>query len=1211
MVKRILLLVGLFVVCTTMAAAQGTTSRLVGQVTDATGGVLPGVTVTLTNEATGVRFTTVTSAAGVYSFEALGVGVYTVEAELQGFKKVSATGNRVQIGAPTTVNLTMEPGAMEETVEVVGASEVVQVSTSGNLGTVVDQRSIEALPIVGTRGRNPLDLVTQLPGVVSGANTGGGIHVYGARDRSWNYTLDGIDTNETSAGGSNFSPLRANPDSLAEFKVLTGNQTAEYGRNSGGQVAMVTRSGTNEFHGTLFYFLRDPKLNANEWEANAANPTPEAAAAAKDMLYQDLGGFSFGGPILRNKTFFFGNLQILKASRKRNVDRLVYTEAARNGLWRYVIGGRNQPFGVAGSPIDANGNVLPGVNVGSYNIVANDPQGRGFDPQVAAAVRNMPLPNNFRAGDGLNIAGFSFSAEEEEDQFDAVIRVDHVLTPRHYAFARVAWGQQDSLCDRANGGEPRFPGDGCVVNTFRDPVNWAASWRWNVASNIVNEVVVGMNSFAFDFVTVNADPASPSWSFGDVTLPGGVATDVGNKRDLRTLQFVNNLSWVQGAHNFKFGTNIRLQRHQDVRGSVSGVNVTPIVNFSTATNTVDPATFGIPGNINTTFDLPALQRSVNFFLGRVGSISQGFVSQGDQYAPGGTPFDFVADYPEIDVFAQDSWQLRSNVTVDLGVRWEAKLAPSNPDGLIRRPNVRVAVGEPGTSGLVWVDEPLYEDDWNNFAPSVGVAWDPGGDGKSSVRANYRMAYDRINTFVISSAIFQSIPGITIGVSNTSFGQGGGRLADLPALSPGVTPTAALAPPAVSSNSMRVMDTEFESPITHAWAIGYQREVWSQTVAEVAYVGRKADHLFGAYNANQAEIFNNGFLDAFNTVKAGGQSALMNQLLAPDTRRLSSETGSDMVRRLFASNLNTNSVAALAASLGTRIQGGRTLAELSGLGANFFFPYPQYLGGMIVIDSNDWSRYHGLQFKLEKRFSRGYSYLLAYTFARSKDTRSFDPAFTTVSTANAQSASSTPFNIYDRSLNYARSDFDRTHVFSAQWVWELPFGRDKWIGSNANAVVNQIIGGWQVAGQAVLQSGRPFTVYSGSNTLSNIVQTPANCSDCDRGMGEPFDDGTTGLKWFFDDQDRAKFSIPGAGEFSNVGRNAFTGPPGLNVNLNVTKRFFMPFGHSLEFRLDATNLTNTPTFGLPTATVTSSTFGRIFNSVTSFSRKVQVGVKYTF
>jgi hypothetical protein len=597
----------------------------------------------------------------------------------------------------------------------------------------------------------------------------------------------------------------------------------------------------------------------------------------------------------------------------------------------------------------------------------------------------------------------------------------------------------------------------------------------------------------------------------------------------------------------------------------------------------------------------------------VGTVSQGFVSAGSQYAPGGTLYDIEASYPELDFFAQDTWRLTPNFTVDLGLRWELKLAPSNPDDLLRAPNQRVALGEAPSSALSWTGDALYENDIDNFAPSVGMVWDPAGTGKNVLRGNYRMAFDRINTFVISSTILQSIPGITAGVANTAYGQGGGRLAGLNVaiLQPTFSPESFVTPPAVGTGGMTVVDKDdFSSPVTHAWAISYQREVWSRTVVEAAYIGRKATNLFGAYNVNQAEIFSNGFLDAFNIVKAGGQSPLMNQLLAPDTRRLANETGSDMVRRLFASSLNTNSVAALAASLGQRVQNGQTLSQLSGLGSYFFFPYPQYLGAMNVIDSGDWSDYHGLQLKLERRYANGYYYMVGYSLSRSKDTRSFDPAFTVVGTANAQSASSTPFNIFDRRLNYARSDFDRTHVFYTNFLVELPFGSGKKWASDVNPIVNQIIGGWELAGRLTAASGRPFTVYSGSNTISHVVQTPANCSGCE-GLGGVYDDQPTGLVWFFNPDERAKFSLPAAGAFSDVGRNAFTGPAQFNLDLSLVKRFRWASSQSLEIRADATNLTNTPYFGFPTATTTSTTFGRIYNSVVSFSRKIQLGVKYYF
>ncbi|HWK11413.1 MAG TPA: hypothetical protein VNR64_15230, partial [Vicinamibacterales bacterium] len=870
---------------------------------------------------------------------------------------------------------------------------------------------------------------------------------------------------ETSAGGSNFSPLRTNPDALAEFKVLTGNQTAEYGRNSGGQVAMITRSGTNEFHGTGYYFDRRPSYNANEWENNIDH-------LPKRNFTQKMPGFSVGGPVRRNKTFFFVNTQWLRADQTNSVTRTVYTDLARRGIFRYVIGGRNQPAGTSGASVDTNGNVLPGVPIGTYDIGANDPAHLGLDPTIAALIARTPLPNNFSVGDGLNTAGFTFAAPEQEKQLDFVTKIDQTFNARHSAFVRISKGYQNTFCDSVNDGEPAFPGFPCVVNTRRSPYNWAANWRWNPSGSLVNELVVGQNHFTFDFTIPTADPSRFTLT-GPVTDPDTFV--VGNLRTLDTWQFVDNLSWLKGAHSVKVGTNVRLQRHRDVRGSVGGENVSPVVDFSTGINTVDPGAFGLPSNINTQFDRPALQGQINYLLGRVGSISQGFVQKGDVFAPGGTTFNFDARYPEIDLYAQDTWKPAANLTVDGGLRWEAKLSPRNPDGLIRHPNQSLAAGSPPSSTLRWENGPLYKDDWNNFAPSVGVAWDPRGDGKSAVRANYRLAFDRIDTFVLSSSIFQSIPGITTATVNEDFGQAGGRLRDgLPSLAPIGTPADFLQPPSPSSASIRVVDPNFQTPITQAWAISYERELFAKTLFEVAYVGRRAEHLFGAYRVDQVEYRNNGFLDAFNVVKAGGESPLMNQLLAADTRRRPGETGSQMVRRLFASTLQLNSVASLAASLGTRIQSGHTLAELAGFGPYFFFKYPQFLGGITVIDSNDYSRYHALELKLERRFSDGFSYLFGYTLSRSRDTRSFDPAFSVASTGSAQSASSPPFDILNRSLNYAPSDFDRTHVFQAQGVWELPFGQGRAFASGVGRAADILVNGWTLAGQFVAETGRPMT-----------------------------------------------------------------------------------------------------------------------------------------
>ncbi|HEX6284280.1 MAG TPA: carboxypeptidase-like regulatory domain-containing protein, partial [Pyrinomonadaceae bacterium] len=250
---------------TAVANGQGTTSRVTGTVLDEKGSVVPGAMVTLTNEATQTSLTAETTSAGTYVFDQVQAGKYTVAVEKQGFKKAVSVGNTANINQPVTVNFTLEVGGLSETVQIVSSAETVQTSSSGNIGNTVEQRTLVTLPIVGNRGRNPLEFINFQPGVVTGANTGGGIHVHGSRDRAFNFTLDGIDINETSAGGSNFTPIRTNPDSLMEFQVVTSNFTADLGRSSGAQVTLVTKSGSNDFHGSLFEFYQTPRFHANEY----------------------------------------------------------------------------------------------------------------------------------------------------------------------------------------------------------------------------------------------------------------------------------------------------------------------------------------------------------------------------------------------------------------------------------------------------------------------------------------------------------------------------------------------------------------------------------------------------------------------------------------------------------------------------------------------------------------------------------------------------------------------------------------------------------------------------------------------------------------------------------------------------------------------------------------------------------------------------------
>lgn len=1269
------LLVVLFLSVSPLAIGQGTTSRVTGTVSDEKGAAVPGAIATLTSESTQTSITTETTGSGIYVFDSVQVGSYTVTVEKQGFKKFVSTGNQANINQPTTVNVTLEVGAIEQVVQVMASAEAVQTSSSGNFGNTVEERPLEALPIVGNRGRNPLNFVLFQPGVVPDANTGGGVHVHGARDRAFNFTLDGIDINETSAGGSNFTPIRPNPDSITQFQVITSNFTADTGRSSGAQVTLVTKSGTNEFHGNVFEFYQTPRFHANEYQntINTRLVNGQRVATDKPQFVQHIFGGSLGGPLYlprfgeggdslyngKNKTFFFTNLQLLRTSQAFFVNRTVYTQQARAGNFRYAVGRANanaNTTAINTRVIDVNGNpFFPNCGgavttncIATFNAVGNPNIPLTPDPTTNGLIALTPLPNNFTLGDGLNTAGFSFVAPQTERQYDFTMKIDHNFNERHAIFGRYARGEQTTLCDNVNGGLQRFPGSPCYVDTTRSPRNLAVNYRWTLTPTTVNELVVGFNRFTFGFL--NPDPAASTNSpviLNIPTDPLNREATLNNARRITTYQLVDNLSHQRGAHTLKFGTNLRLQKHLDDRTSVAGLLTVPTVRLGTANNAV-PLSYGtraLPtGNagINVT-DRGTLESYLNDFLGRIGRVEQSFVAVDDSaFGPAGTRFNYTAEYPEYDFYGQDTWKVTPRLTIDYGLRWEIRLSP-RADNILLRPATPVRFGETPTNQVRFAEGKLYQDSWKQLAPTAGFAWDPFGGGKTSVRGNYRLAWDRTNTFVFSSFIFQSAPGLTRAItllaSNSAFGGANNALLrnGIPALSANdTTPLAFRTPPAFSVNSLTVVDPALTYPRTHQYGLSVQRELGRNTVLEVNYIGRLGRKLFGGYDTNQVDITNNGFLEAFRRLQARTSNTdpivtdptfLINRLLAGDSRLSTGQTGAQFLIGQSAGNVRlangqiaTNLVdaggvaqAAFLVAQGTRSGNSTTPNfQLNGFSPFFFQPYPQFTGAVNVIDNNDRSRYNALEVQLSRRFNRGVGFQVSYTLAKSEDTRSFDPAFAVANRGTAQSASNTPYDIRNREANYARSDFDRRHALQGYFTLELPLGRGhRWL-SDASPVVNHILGGFEFAGIVRWYSGRPFTIYSGINSVSQAVQSATSCNACAPDMASIILDG--GRNFIFDEAQRSLFFAPPAGELGNTGRNFFTGPSLFKLDLTLSKRIRFNESRNLELRLEAQNATNTPSFGVPSdanLVGSSGNFGLVGGNVIGDSRKVQIAAKFNF
>ena len=1235
-------------VLTGIIFAQGTTSRFTGIVTDSSGAAVSGATVKLSNPGTNTSLTTQTTDGGAYVFDLVQPGNYTVTVEKQGFKKFISTGNAAYINQPSTVNVALEIGDVSAAVTVVGAVDQVQTASSGNLGTTVEQRTLESLPVVGLRGRNPLDLLNYQPGFVSGANAGGGNHVHGSRDRAFNFTLDGIDINESSAGGSNFTPLRPNPDSIQEFQVVTSNFTAELGRSSGAQVTFVTKSGTNKLHGNVFEYYQSPRFNANEYSnlINTRLVDGVPTERPRDQFVQHIFGGSVGGPIIKDKFFYFANLQMLRAYETRLVARTVLTQTARTGLFRFVAGGQNAPAGTATPSVTATGTPILGACatststgcINTYNVAGagtaginyGNGSGTGIDPALAAIFNAMPLPNNFSGGDGLNTATFNFAAPQREKQYDFVSKFDYKIADNNLIYVRYAQGQQDTVGDSVNGGLRIFPDSPDLVTTFRAPKNLAINNRWSPTARFTNEFIFGWSKFRFDFANPTPDAAA-FYNFNLVPNPRGNFTY--NARGVRTWQIVDNMTFDASPHVIKAGINFRFGQQVDDRSSVAGFDITPFLNFAPSGSNSNYTLFGLVGagtgagqiaGINTN-DLARVRLMLNDMLGRVGARTQSFVSDpggANSFAPALTRWGFAANYSEYDVYVQDSWRMRPNLVLDVGLRWEAKLAPKSDGRPILAPTTNVNFGTPSSNAISFSEGELFKNDYSNFSPSIGFAWDPKKDGKSSIRVNYRLNYDRFPTQLFAANIFQNAPGNTFGAADQTFGANsattvGGLIRNIgtaASLTPTVTPSAARQPAAFGTGGITILDKDMKFPTVHSWSLSYQREVMNGIVIEANYIGKKGHNLFGGYDANQVNISaadsrcpGETFLSAFRS-QQGTDPAATSCLLSTLMTGSSSVAGTTAFRTTFGTQLTQNNVGSAAGSLSARTGAPGPITGF-GFASSFFQKFPQFTGSLNVLDSNDLSFYNAFELIGKRRMKDGLGFQVSYTLSKSKDTRSFDPTFVTVSRGAAQSASSTPFDINNRSGNYAWSDFDRRHAIQGTFVYELPFGKEKMFGSDMPRALDFIIGGWQLAGGFNVASGRPFTVYSGFNNFTNVVQSTADCNGCSRNLGSLIQESGTNF-WFSQDA-RSRFSNPAAGSVGNTGRNFFIAPRQLTLDTSLSKKFKFNERWSFDLRVDAKNLTNTPNFGLPTATQNAATFGRIRDGVTNNARRLQVSGKIIF
>ncbi|MCU1262005.1 MAG: TonB-dependent receptor, plug, partial [Bryobacterales bacterium] len=452
-----------------LCCGQTSTTQLSGTVYDNSGAVLPGSAVTVVNDATGATLKQLTNSAGLFAFPSMAVGTYTITVEMQGFKTTRRTNVTLVVGTPLTENITLELGDTHDVVKVEASTESVNTSNA-TLGNVIEKQAVSTLPL---NGRNPLNLVVLEPGVTQRSGTT--INVNGLRAQAGNVTIDGIEANEASNPTPTNNVFRINPDNVEEFKATTSNPTPEEGKNSGLNISIATRSGTNAFHVSGIEYFRNTDLNSNEFYANAQG---QRRADLKSNQY----GYDAGGPIRKNKTFFYTAWQGQKVNLSQAIDKAfghvpnVYTPTALSGVYRYFVSDPGNPLTLNGAKVTSNspnlvtstGALAPGIRncgsptdlncVQSYNIFANDPQHIGGDPAVLGLLKGYPAPNDYLVGDGLNTAGYLWSTPSGVRGPRNLLRIDHSFNDKNNIFFRAMWALEQQTSDLLNSRPSIFPG---------------------------------------------------------------------------------------------------------------------------------------------------------------------------------------------------------------------------------------------------------------------------------------------------------------------------------------------------------------------------------------------------------------------------------------------------------------------------------------------------------------------------------------------------------------------------------------------------------------------------------------------------------------------------------------------------------------------------------------------------------------------------------
>jgi hypothetical protein len=1042
------------------------------------------------------------------------------------------------------------------------------------------------------------------------------------------------------------------PDLVDEVRIVVAPADAELGRGSG-QVQVSTRAGTREFHGSIFESHRNAALNASSFFNNLQG-------LPRDFLIRNQFGGRVGGPIVQDRTFFHFLYDAQREVTKESTTALVYTEAARRGDFRFFPGALNQNFNGTAPTVDVNGSpVRPSTATGgltTFSVFGRDPARPGMDPTgtVQKMLASIPLPNTFRDGDGLNTAGHSWSRRKASDRDQFSTRIDHKFNARHgFHFS---WTHEDSSLENGYGPQPFPQGPGGANEARADIFSLRATLT--LSERLVNEFYAGvqrgrLRSYApweregTAQLLVSSGVRYRTVFAGGLANPFPVAFPSGSQTLMNL--FGDTASWTYKRHVFRFGGEVRLGGGPD---AYVDIGVTPTAMFGQGG--VLPQGFAIPGiGANVT---PAQNLLYNL-SGSLAQINQRF------YATGGANPTYAAIEDgkhaagdilqrEFSLFFKDDWKVRRDLTLNLGLRFEYYGVPWMEDSYTGNGVTNAVIG--GTDGMYGIsgtsfadlyrpghlagtltrveyvgpgtanpDKKLYNSDWNNFAPAVGLSWNmPYFGARSTVlRMGYGIGYERIPLFVFGNTV-----GLTPGtVAPTVFTSS--QYLDLSRISLPLTPVGTpLSPVPLTDRNQPfgVYDSRIRTGYVQNWNLSVTRELPAGMFVDVRYAGSKGTKLVRQIDINEANIFESGILDAFLTTQAGGSAPLLDQIFRGLNLGLgvvngTTITGSQSVRnnantRLFFANNNVGEFAQYLNNTnqlsGTNIRG--ELIRRAGLPENLIVGNPQFLNARIAKSLAN-STYHAMQLELTKPLSRGWTLQSSYTWSRTIGEV----------TGNAN----TLIEIYykdgrNRNLDKRILGFHRTHSFKANGTYELPFGPNKSFLNAGSGLLSRLTERWQFGGILNLVSGAPlaltsttstFNQYNNNNTANlvgplakdfgavtrddvgvryfeglTVVRDPAvSALTAQQGLNQ-----LSTLQALADSSGRLVAVNPAPGTIGKMAPGYLEGPGRMSFDLNLIKRIRVGAGKEFEFRADAIDILNRPVFDNPETNINSPNFGRI-------------------